>query len=61
MDLRDSLFNRRNITIQELKQVIVDKAAVINEGLQRRVYYKFQKHLQECIAVNGCHLFELCT
>lgn len=39
------------MTIQELKQVIVDEVAAIV-----RAYDNFQKHLQECIDVNRSHL-----
>jgi len=44
------------MTIQELKQAIVDDVAAIVEELRRRVYGNFQKRLQQCIAVNGGHL-----
>jgi hypothetical protein len=40
------------MTIQELKQAIVDKVAAIDEDLQRRVYGNFQTRLQQCINVN---------
>jgi hypothetical protein len=44
------------MTIQELKQAIVDEAAAIDEELRRRVYANFQTRLQQCIHVNGGHL-----
>jgi len=54
--LKDRVFRRRIVTIQELKQDIVDEVAAIDEDLQRRVYGNFQTHLQQCIDVNGDHL-----
>ena len=44
------------MTIQELKQAIVDEVAAIDEHLLRRVYSNFQTHLQQCVDVNGGHL-----
>jgi len=44
------------VTIQELKQAIVDEIASIDEDLRRRVYGNFQTLLQQCIDVNGGHL-----
>jgi len=44
------------MTIQELKQAIVDKVAAIYEDLRRCVYGNFQTRLQQCIDVNGGHL-----
>jgi len=44
------------MTIQELKQAIVDEVVAIDEDLWRRVYGNFQTHLQQCIDVNGGHL-----
>jgi hypothetical protein len=44
------------MTIQELKQAIVDEVAAIDEDLRRRVYGNFQTRLQQCIDVNGGHL-----
>jgi len=41
------------VTIQELKQAIVDKVAAIDEDLRRRVYGNFQTRLQQCVDVNG--------
>jgi len=35
--LKDRLFQRRIMTIQELKQAIVDQVAAIDEDLRRRV------------------------
>ena len=43
------------MTIQELKQAIVDEVAAIDD-LRRHVYGKFQTRLQKCIDVNGGHL-----
>jgi len=37
------------MTIQELKQAIVDEVAAIVEDLQRRVNGNFQTRLQQCI------------
>jgi len=44
------------MTIQELKQAIVDEVAATDENIRRRVYGNFQTHLQQCIDVNGGHL-----
>jgi Mg2+/Co2+ transporter CorB len=50
--LADFMIRRRRImTIQELKQVIVDEVAAIDEDLRRRVYDNFQTRLQKCIDV----------
>ena len=54
--LKDHVFRRRIMTIQELKQVIVDEVAAIDEDLRRRVYGNFQTRLQQCIDVNGGYL-----
>ena len=54
--LKDRVFRRRIVTIQELKQAIVDEVAAIDEDLRRRVYCNFQTRLQQCIDVNGDHL-----
>ena len=54
--LKDRVFQWRIMTIQELKQAIVDEVAAIDEDLQRRVYGNFQTRLQQCIDVNGGHL-----
>ena len=54
--LKDRVFRRRIMTIQELKQAIVDEVAAIDEDLKRRVYGNFQTRLQQCIDVNGGHL-----
>ena len=53
--LKDRVFWRRIMTIQELKQAIVDEVAAIDD-LWRRVYGNFQTRLQQCIDVNGGHL-----
>ena len=53
--LKDRVFWRRIMTIQELKQAIVDEAAAIDD-LRRRVYGNFQTRLQQCFDVNGGHL-----
>ena len=44
------------MTIQELKQAIVDEVAAIDEDLRRRVYGNFLTRLQQCINVKGDHL-----
>jgi len=54
--LKDRVFRRRIMTIQELKQAIVDEVAAIDEDLRRCVYGNFQTRLQQCIDVNGGHL-----
>jgi len=54
--LKDRVFWRRIMTIQELKQAIVDEVAAIDEDLRRRVYGNLQTRLQQCIDVNGGHL-----
>ena len=43
------------MTIQELKQAIVDEVAAIDD-LRMRVYGNFQTRLQQCTDVNGGHL-----
>jgi len=53
--LKDRVFRGRIVTIQELKQAIVEVAA-IDEDLRRRVYGNLQTRLQQCIDVNGGHL-----
>ena len=54
--LKDRVFWRRIVTIQELKQAIVDEVAAIDKDLRRRVYGNYQTRLQQCIDVNGGHL-----
>ena len=44
------------MSIQELKQAIVDGVAAIYEDLRMRVYGNLQTSLQQCIGVNGGHL-----
>jgi len=44
------------MTIQDLKQAIVDEVAAINEDLRRCMYGNFQTRLQQCTDVNGDHL-----
>ena len=44
------------MTVQELKQAIVDEFAAIDEDLRRRAYGNFQTRLQQCIDVNGDNL-----
>ena len=44
------------MTIQELKQAIVDEVAAIDEDLRRCVYGNFQTRLHQCIDVKGGHL-----
>ena len=53
--LKDRVFWRRIMTIQEIKQAIVDEVAAIDD-LRRRVYGNFQTRLQQCIDVNGDHM-----
>ena len=53
--LKDRVFWRRIVTIQELKKAIVDEVAAIDD-LRRRVYGNFQTRSQQCIDVNGGHL-----
>ena len=53
--LKDRVFQWHIMTIQELKQAIVDEVAAIDD-LRRRVYGNFQTLLQQCIDVNGGHL-----
>ena len=50
--LKDCVFQRRIMTIRELKQAIVDEVAAIDEDLRRRVYGNFQTRLQQCIDVS---------
>ena len=54
--LNDRVFRRRIMTIQELKQAVVEEVAAIVEDLRRRVYGNFQTRLHQCIDVNGGHL-----
>ena len=54
--LKDRAFWRLIMTIQELKQAIVDEVAAIDDDLRRRVYGNFQTRLQQCIDVNGDHM-----
>ena len=54
--LEDRVFWRRIMTIQELKQAIVDEVAPTDEDLRRRVYGNFQTRLQQCTDVNRGHL-----
>ena len=53
--MKDRVFQWRIMTIQELKQAILDEVAAIDD-LRRRVYCNFQTRLQQCIDVNGGHL-----
>ena len=57
--LKDRVFRRRIVTIQELNQAIVDEVAAIVEELRRRVYGNFQTILQQCIDANGGHLHDV--
>jgi len=57
--LKDRVFRRLIVTIQELKQAIVDEVAAIDDDLRRRVYGNFQTRLQQCIDVNGGHLSDV--
>jgi len=54
--LKDRVFRRRIMTIQELKQAIVDEVAAIDGDPRRHMYSNFQTHLQQCIDVNRGHL-----
>jgi len=54
--MKDGVFRRRIMTIQELKQAIVDEVAATDEDLRRRVYGNFQTRLQQCIDLIGSHL-----
>jgi len=54
--LKDCVFRRFIMTIQELRQAIVDEVAAIDEDLRRRVYDNFQTRSQQSIDVNGGHL-----
>jgi len=54
--LKDLMFRRRIITIQELKQTTVDEVAAIDVDLRKRVYDNFQTRLLQCIDVNGGHM-----
>jgi len=54
--LKDRVFRRRIMTIQELKQATVGEVAAIDEDLRRRAYSNFQTRLQQYIDVNGGHL-----
>ena len=54
--MKDRVFRRRIMTIQELKQAVVDEVAAIDEDLRRRVYGNFQTRLQQCIDINRGHL-----
>jgi len=57
--LKDRVFRGRIMTIQEIKQAIVDEVAAIDEDLRRRVYGNLQTRLQQCIDVNGGHLSDV--
>lgn len=50
------MFQIRIKTIKDLKQTVVDEVTAGYEGLRRRVFDEFQKHLRECIEVNKGHL-----
>ena len=54
--LKDRVFRRRIMTIQELKQAIVDEVAAIDEDLRRCGYGNFQTRLQQCIDINRGYL-----
>ena len=54
--LKDRVFRRRIMTIQELKQAIVDDVAAVDEDLRSCVYGNFQTRLQQCIDLIGSHL-----
>ena len=50
--LKDHVFRRHIMTIQELKQAIVDEVVAIDEDLRRCMYSNFQTRLQKCIDLN---------
>jgi len=54
--LKDRVFRRRIMTLQEVKRAIVDGVAAIVEDLRRCVYGNLQTRLQQCIDVNRGHL-----
>ena len=54
--LNNRVFQWPIMTIQELKQAIVDEVAAIDEDVRRSVYRDLQTRLQQCIDVNGGHL-----
>jgi len=54
--LKDRVFRRRIMIIQELKQAIFGEVTANDEDLRRHVYGNFQTRLQQCIDVNGGHL-----
>jgi len=54
--LKDRLFRRRIVTMQELKQATVDEVAAIDEDVRRCVYGNLQTRLQQCTDVNGGHV-----
>jgi len=54
--LKDRVFRRLIMTIQELKQTNIDEVAAFVEDLRSRVYGNFQTRLQQCIDINGGHL-----
>ena len=54
--LKQCVFQRHIMTIQELKQATVDKVAATDEDLWRCMYGNFQTHLQQCTDVNRGHL-----
>jgi len=45
--LKYRVFRKCIMTVQELKQTIVDEGAAIDEDLRRRVYGNFQTRLQQ--------------
>ena len=56
---KDCVFRRCIMTIQELKQAIIDEVAATDEVLRRHVYGNFQTRLQQYIDVNGGHLTDV--
>lgn len=54
--LKDRVFKKHMVTIQEIKQAIVDEVTAIDENLRRRVYENFKQCFQQCIDVNVGHL-----
>jgi len=54
--LKNRVFRRHIMTIQELKQATVEEVAATDEDLRKCVYGNFQTRLQQCIDVNRGHL-----
>ena len=54
--LKDRVFRRLIVTIQELKQATFDEVAAIDEDLRRRGVRQLADTLATCIGVNGGQL-----